>query len=524
MDGYNASFDQQQMTVSEPLPPAYNQSVAVRGVDKEIRNKITSTEEPISESVKDYNPVANKYNIYDDIPRMKKTELPPVVLPSDPGLFESYLAPLVVILNSIPALRNVLLRHTYFNYGFKPNWWNRERMFDSNQLPMEYQRLLAMFSESSNRAFSSIYNLTLASNKLVTEDIENGSEYINFILKSVFQSFSKANSSLEPELKSLLEFTLSTNPTDPTSDTDYYVIPVSSSVIKPDLYDNISTIFWGENFENFTSFKLNSLCDVMTFSIDSSGQAIDNGLNLKNTFYPQIYSKEHAYIIGEKYDKINDLSSQYEANLEAIQDTMIFQGKKISSILGMASGYLRSVGASMGSEANGFSEGDKILAAGQTVESINEHITKRRDDLKETNETFPDRINTLKELMADPEEIIKEHDLEPWLLSGVVLGPTEYYYKNSESEWTHVSVDQETCRDYKVENISFETLQSDVKGATCVDFDTLVLLTYVRQSVWEKREVDELSPALKDFVEADNENLQQVLNAYEGQAIIPEIE
>lgn len=527
MDGYTVSYDHQSADSQVTLPPAYDESVVIPGMDEEITDKISDNLITPNEPFKEYNPIANKYSIYDDIPRTKRGEDgSAVVLPSSTGLYDSYLAPLVVILNNIPILRNLLLKHQYFSYGFKPNWWNKEKMFDSNQFPMELQRLLIMLSDESQRAFSSTYNLSMATNKLASEDIESGPDYMNFIVNSIVKTFSKANTDLESGLKQLLEVTLSTTEGDEGQNMKYYVIPLQSGDLKSDLYEDISTVFWGSNLQNFNHFKLETLSDIITIPIDTEGQSIEHGFDLLDEFYPQVFSKEHSYIIGEKYDKVNQLATDYESNLQSIQDMRVFQGKKISSILSMAGDYLQTVGESLGTgDAGGFGEGDKASAAGQSIKAVNDHITKYREELQETNEGYTDRLRTLRELMANPAEIVREHvELEPWILTGVVLSPTDYYYKTTEDEWVRVQIDQETCKDYQVEKVDFQTLHHEVRGSTCIDFDSMLVLTYVKRSVWENNEIVKLSGTQQDFLTMDNSSLNEMVKVYEGQSVIPQLE
>lgn len=522
VDVTNGNKVDQMPQLPQRAPPGYSETaaspsnaVAIPELGPEITAHIEEYN-PISsstgEQIKEYNPNANKYNIFEDIPRTRRRDDPFVIFPSAPNMFDSYLPPLITLLNNVPLLRNTLLKHQYFSYPYTKNWWNRSK--DNNPFPMELQKLLAMFGPESHRAFASCFNLNNQLNKLLTEEIETGSLFDNFILNQIYSSFGKINPDLCKPLKTLLQWSF-------LNKESYYVIPIEDSNLSNKLYDNIHNTLWGVDLENFHNNKLETINDVTTICIDSNGNSINDGLDLLEEIYPQIYTKQFEHVIGGYLSQVEDIKEKYHSNNNAMQSSRIFQGKKVDNILNMASEYLRDTGKTEGInpiEGESLSESDKLLAAGQYIESIKAHLEAKRQYLEQETNSLPDKVSTLKRLIYNPQEIALEHRLEPWVITGVIVSPNEYFYRNNNDDdrWTHIQIDPETCKDFEVEMVDFEYVYNEVRATTRVDFDQTMVMMYVRQSVWEKKEIDPLNSNLAAFVEEDNIALAELIAADEN--------
>ncbi|GMM30243.1 hypothetical protein DAMA08_029880 [Martiniozyma asiatica (nom. inval.)] len=454
----------------------------------------------------------NKYDIYSDVPSFSRDENnSPVILPLMPDMFESYMAPLIIILGNIPDFRNLLMKVEFKEYGFKPNWWNKEKVLEETSIPLEIQRLFSFMSDSSDRAFASIYNLVEASKKHVTTDIERGSEYISFFFELIIKQFSLNNPDLFEILGDYLNIHIESYPE------SYPGCPIDKDVRSNDLYKSVHALLWKWSFEYIDQLHITKLPLILNFDLEWEGEPIEGGFNLREKIYPQIYTAEYKILIKNILDQMKILNSEYGLYDQAILDTRVFQGKSIDSFLNSSIEHLsitvnENAVTDSNPNLNEITMDDKYNAAKQSLNMIKERLASVGDNLKENKEFDKMKYENMQNRLFEVESLFQDANisLEPWILSGLIITPENFYFYNvQEKVWIHVLIDEDTCKDFRTEKVTFETVKNDLNQVTREGIDSTIFLTYVKESTWKKTEYDMLNGKLRQFIEEDNDYLEE---------------
>lgn len=512
-------------------------------LDTEIREKLTSslnqynpaiesTADAEQISVDDY--MSNKSDFYTEISKMvrKQNEFG-VLLPLRSDLFESYLAAFLMVLSQIPKFSNLILKHEFLLLGYKPNWWNREKCSDNPLLLQEVQRLIAFLNGNSNRSFASLFNIINCANKLVNEEIESVSDFQNFIMGNIVTSVSSIDPSSKKPLEDMFKVVGGYNTDVSSGEEEYYNIPITNDDLCPDLYQTIHRQFFQDDNDSFSDrIFLHTLPDVLTIVFEPGMNNLAGGFKVEEKFYPQIYSLEHSDILLKVDNELQSIKlRQRDLNQETFQ-LRAFNGKSVQRLLAETSKHLKSESIKFGEEELEFeeqggesgkkgnlnvcSEKDKYSAAGQSIEMILSHVG---DVLKRSTE----EIKTLNErtaiLQASKYNIDKLLDstakatFEPWVLTGVILNPVQFYYREKKSnDWVGISISFETCKSYTTSRLSFDDIQSLAKKYTEYDFGEGMVLVYVRESVFYTGEFSPLNHTLQSFIDKDNAKLKEQMD------------
>lgn len=512
-------------------------------LDTEIREKLASSLNQYNTefdtvidseqiSIDDY--MSNRVDFYTDISKMvrKKNDVG-VLLPLRSDLFESYLAPFLMVLAQIPKFSNLILKHEFLVFGYKPNWWNREKCSDNPLLIQEIQRLIAFLNGNSNRSFASLFNLINCTNKLVSEEIESVSDFQNFIMSNILSSVGSIDSSLKEPLENMFKVVGGYNTDESSREDEFYNIPITNDDICVDLYQTIHRQFFQDDNDSFADrIFLLKLPEVLTIVFEPGMNNLTGGFRVEEKFYPQIYSYEHRDILLKVIDELQSIKlRQRDLNQKTFQ-LRAFNGKSVHKLLSESSKHLQSESLKFAEEEkvfdrqgldddaahnpNACSEKDKYAAAGQGIEMVSSHVNDLLSKCAEESKRLDERAAVLQASKYDIDKLldpVTKSKFEPWILIGVILNPVQFYYREKKGNiWIGVNISNETCKSYSTSQLTFDDIQSLTKKYTEHDFGEGMVLVYARESVFYQGDFSPLNNTLQTFINKDNEKLKEQMD------------
>lgn len=512
-------------------------------LDTEIREKLASSLNQYNTefdtvidseqiSIDDY--MSNRVDFYTDISKMvrKKNDVG-VLLPLRSDLFESYLAPFLMVLAQIPTFSNLILKHEFLVFGYKPNWWNREKCSDNPLLIQEVQRLIAFLNGNSNRSFASLFNLINCTNKLVSEEIESVSDFQNFIMSNILSSVGSIDSSLKEPLENMFKVVGGYNTDESSREDEFYNIPITNDDICVDLYQTIHRQFFQDDNDSFADrIFLLKLPEVLTIVFEPGMNNLTGGFRVEEKFYPQIYSYEHRDILLKVIDELQSIKlRQRDLNQKTFQ-LRAFNGKSVHKLLSESSKHLQSESLKFAEEEkvfdrqgldddaannpNACSEKDKYAAAGQGIEMVSSHVNDLLSKCAEESKRLDERAAVLQASKYDIDKLldpVTKSKFEPWILIGVILNPVQFYYREKKGNiWIGVNISNETCKSYSTSQLTFDDIQSLTKKYTEHDFGEGMVLVYARESVFYQGDFSPLNNTLQTFINKDNEKLKEQMD------------
>lgn len=512
-------------------------------LDTEIREKLASSLNQYNTefdtvidseqiSIDDY--MSNRVDFYADISKMvrKKNDVG-VLLPLRSDLFESYLTPFLMVLAQIPKFSNLILKHEFLVFGYKPNWWNREKCSDNPLLIQEVQRLIAFLNGNSNRSFASLFNLINCTNKLVSEEIESVSDFQNFIMSNILSSVGSIDSSLKEPLENMFKVVGGYNTDESSREDEFYNIPITNDDICVDLYQTIHRQFFQDDNDSFADrIFLLKLPEVLTIVFEPGMNNLTGGFRVEEKFYPQIYSYEHRDILLKVIDELQSIKlRQRDLNQKTFQ-LRAFNGKSVHKLLSESSKHLQLESLKFAEEEkvfdrqgldddaannpNACSEKDKYAAAGQGIEMVSSHVNDLLSKCAEESKRLDERAAVLQASKYDIDKLldpVTKSKFEPWILIGVILNPVQFYYREKKGNiWIGVNISNETCKSYSTSQLTFDDIQSLTKKYTEHDFGEGMVLVYARESVFYQGDFSPLNNTLQTFINKDNEKLKEQMD------------
>lgn len=519
-------------------------------IDQDIQNRVTHTLNQVQGDSKDFGSLsevykANKVDFFTDLPKTKReTGEDGVLLPLNSALFESYLAPLLMICSQIPQFNNAILRHQYFTFPTSPNWWNKEEASRNLLIVQELQRLVAFLNGSSNRAFASLFNLTRVIGNLANEEFESLSDFHNFFNKEVGYFLSMINPQYQNAWNDLFKMVIvqksayeeddDTGNGKREEDTHtYFNIPVLDNdglFNISNIYEVLNITFTVNAYDQSPKIYLQKPPGVITVVFESGSDNLQTGFKLDRIFYPQIYTYEHRNILKNVDIEIERCKLRQRELTRNSFHLRAFNGKSVRKFLTETKTHLANQSVMIGVEeeklkldsgieenTNTISEKDKYAAAAQSLNLLSSHIGEglRKNDQEMAMLTT--KIGILESSKFNIDQLLNEQQkstFEAWILTGVVLTCTQFYYLNKKSSdtWTGVTINGETCKSYEKTRLQFRDVQDIVKQYSLTEFGEGMVLVYAKESTFYSDAFEPLNPVLQKFVSDDNERLQQQLD------------
>ncbi len=516
-----------------PVPPRQNRPIHIEDIQHRSQSEVSLSDSgylPDSETYKYQQQlqVEPEYSIYEDLTKYQKPDdAPSLLMPVRNGVLESYLNPFLTVLHSIPAFRKAVYNQTFETLGFHPRWYKGEpvnvpdgtsikvKNGETHDLKflLEVQRIFAFLDGDSGRYFASMNNFIRSFPKIAQKkfgSIDNIYEayavFYNVLASQLDVSGSgNALSFFESELEDLAD-----------ANKKFGMFHVEAEELKGDLYSTLHSILWGDDLDN--QQFLSKLSDVMTMSFEPSYDEtiISKGVLISEKFYPQIYTTDFKETISELLEERNSFDKKKRLISRELLNLRAFNGKHVSSILSTSIEFLTS-------ELKNLNEEDKELAdAVKDLESI-------KADNHEKIISLTDKQNTLQDEKAkinpyDVNAIFKRHGSvpEPYLLTGVILSNNEFYFlrkvkedlidlEQNQNQWIRVLYEPKYGNDLRCSVSSFEEVQRVVHATTQGQYETSLVLIYVKESTWTTEVEYEVPESVTNFIAKDKLELEKSL-------------
>lgn len=481
--------------------------------------------------------------------QLREADVPPLLLPCSEAL---YIAPLLVILHAIPLGRKSLLnvgKDLVQDYGFDPNWWDGafidlpepsafrpENSYE--RMMIETQRLCAFLDGNSRRPFASIRNLAcLAPVETSLTSLRGASADDNPVGRFLqdLTTFWGRGSELARTYEALAK----------TPDNESYqsftnLIAEVTVTLENSLYGLIDDLIWPP--PHGSEAYLEDLADIVTITIKRDDGMSGTGITLPSVWYPDRYTKDVLPLIrilqARKKEMLKEIA---ELQTEKFQMANT-KGKDTSKLLQLTADFLASELKTKDSSDS--SQSEETLKALEDIERMQKLFEKEKLELQEKISSLQKRIEFESSLLKGPDspgtkDLFPDLELpvlRPYLLSGVIISPTEYCFKYSTDSLPSSSEDliDLTADDdessasgapqttwYRVKSFSNGPLGKPITEQEVLELAKVgsseyswqeVILIYANEYAWDKQKHSvALSEPLKKFISQDKRALIQAL-------------
>lgn len=277
-------------------------------------------------------------------------------------------------------------------------------------------------------------------NKLAYEQIENhNDEFFQDLVESEVESNPQNN---EQSIKQMVE-----------------CFEIDSDVRFKNIYDSFNQMFWGRNLEELGDIQINSIGDILTiYYIADNDPYYKNPIEIKNTFFPEIYSQSLVSSLQEKTNMFKVLNENKIKMTTELMNLLIFQGKKIKGFLQQVTEFIK----------------DDIIE--NDLSRIDEKLNKEKARL---NQEISDTIKQMEAYNIKNTQYLTE-GLTPYKLILVLISPTDYYYylKNV-NKWVHVTIKPNMT--FRQDYVEFEVISATIYAYSSETIMPLYLI-YCKES------------------------------------------
>jgi hypothetical protein len=375
-----------------------------------------------------------------------------------------YISQLLVILHKIPLARKALLENSgsiIKQYGFNEDWWRgyiidltdefalrSESLQSFAHMTVETQRLMAFLDGGSRRPLACIDNLAvsppLQSTLALKGDVSDINpvgrfleDLVNFWGENAPVTDIFESTAVNVEYHEMRTFT-------------NIVTEVSHSAANSGtLYDVVDELLWPYNSR--PESYLAKVSDVITLTLKREDAQSGAGIDVPLLFFPDRYTQPYIKYFSTLRERQKNNETQLSVLINKRFQAASYMGKDTSKLLKITSDYLDSLTKSKetgsdreengGSDDPSYDEFDYtgLEAAAEDMKSVMAQYTARYDGLVRDREEIQSRIdreaNLFKGDSVTDEEIFRElfhgeqcPKLRTFILSGVILSPTEYYF------------------------------------------------------------------------------------------------
>lgn len=234
------------------------------------------------------------------------------------------------------------------------------------------------------------------------------------------------------------------------SSQDLTIIEVDVDYRFSSIYDTLNELFWGKSLENLNNIIFNSVGPILTLHyIGDQDEYYQQPLHLEEVIYPDIYSKKMISTLLKKTEQFNSLNQEKVRLSNQIMHLLIFQGKKINTILNQTKEFIKDEGVT------------------GKLENLTTQLADERVKLNE------EISNTIKEIdqnnIKNPQNLMDE-SMTPYRLLAVIIDEFNYfYYWKQALKWVHVVINSEL--EFRQQLYTFpevKDLVSQISGSTLI--------------------------------------------------------
>lgn len=520
-------------------PPSYNNNTSVGAssyinmdkqisIDQDIRDKIAGSLTQVetnstSDSDTSDEEELTMEDVYTNIDKMiRRDGEMGVILPLRASILESYLSPLLMIFSQVPKFSNLMLKHEYLKFPYKPNWWNREQCSIDLPLIQEIERLVAFLRDDSNRAFASLYNLIHSINKLNDKEIETINEFLAFSLNQVSLFLGSINGDYQATFDSMFRMVCV-----PDDDIDQehqiFAIPIVQENITSNVHDTIGNRLVEREREHYGEVTrriyFKTLPDIVNVVFEPGMNIPSSGMNIEEKLYLQMYTLENKDILTSYDDEIRQIKARQRELTQKQFKMSAFSGKSVRKFLDDARRHLSTESTRIGIEESSLMDGevefpvkDKYLGAAQNIEIIADSIKKSLKEIESEFRALNAKLVELRDNQFSLDKVSQERKdtFEAHILTGVIVSSTQFFLRSRKTGgWKAIVIDDETCKMYKVFDITFEEILEIINEYVQDGFSDGLVLTYVEEDVFAQGEFEPLNNSLKEFIKKDNAKLKE---------------
>lgn len=520
-----------------PVPPRQNRPVHIEDIQYQSQSPVSTSDSSYLKEHENYryqyqtqqpkHTPEPEYSIYDDPTKYQRPEdVPPLLMPVRNGVLESYLNPFLTILHEIPAFRKAIYHHQFETLGFHPRWYKGElvnvpdgttiKVKDGEthdlRFLLEVQRIFGFLDGDSQRFFSSINNFIRSFPNFAKKEFA--------AIDNIYDAYSVFYKVLCSQLgttgvENSLSFFESKLEDGTTENREFGMFHVEAEELKGDLYSTLHNILWGDDLEN--QQVLSQLSDVMTMSFEPSydESIISKGVIISETFYPQIYTSEFEEEITQLLKERHEIDLERRKISKELMNLRAYNGKHVSAILSTSIEFIAS-------ELEDSAEDVKLAAALEDLRSIKVNNNEKVIDLTEQQNLLLDKKAEINPY--DVNVILERHGKvpEPYLLIGAIVSNNEFYFlrklqedlidmgENNE-QWVRIVYEPKSGNDLRCSVSDFEDVARVVHATTQGQYETSMVLIYVKESTWKTQVEYEVPQAVQNFISKDRLELERSL-------------
>lgn len=478
------------------------------------------------EELTQYSHIERVESIFEDPSKFKNANAPNIITPVNVNFLENYFIYLVVIFHEIPALRNLLLSKGFELYGYRPNWWKDEivsvssnvlRVTNSEEnlkLLLEIQRLVAFLDgKISERLFACAKTFVRAIPSHIFNVLEKDS--VNDVIPVFYQTVMDQVKVLTNSDDKFHEIFESSTVQDGITTTGS-IFQIEADYVRANIYETFHSLFWKSNFQNLGATYFDSLSDIITVAYHELPEDFTfSGLVLEEEFYPQIYTKKYNAFLKKVVNEQVELVRKIQ-DISRLNNSLVsFQGKRINSLLEDSAGYLESV----------YNEGEdkKVSDALNELKSLHSSIQSKKADLAAKCQELEIAgsemdIYNIGSILSQFQNLNKEDEELPYLLTGIIVSESEFYYRLNETnskfpnQWVHMKYDGDPrITSFSAEAVPFKQIRRQIKYYSIGELEDSLVLLYTNKALLTVKNSDPIPSALAEFLQKDNEQLNLVL-------------
>ncbi|ANB10915.1 hypothetical protein AWJ20_3709 [Sugiyamaella lignohabitans] len=376
----------------------------------------------------------------------------PIVLPADDAI---YIAPLMMIIHSIPLGRKALLNggvDLVPDYGFDPLWWLGEKLIDlqdgpihnRERLMIEIQRYTAFLDGESRRPCALIAGVISEAgpraSKLILKSNSQDEKPIGRFLQDLVKFWGP-----DSEFANVFQSTAMQERPSSFEEEDGEVIQKFTNLVtdvtvalQQSIYDFIDDLMSADGGAPTTFIK--DISDIVNITIKRDDGNSGTGIEIPAIWYPDRYSEEYFECVNLLHRRRTEFRKQLtDLNARRLEISST-KGKDISKLLNISYDYIKEISEKASDEdKENFSLVEKELADVKNLykhrkESIVEQVTQ-------TQQIMLREANLFKGLLSDEDkkylaEIYPAAQslpaMRPYRLRGLIISPTEFCFLRSQ--------------------------------------------------------------------------------------------
>lgn len=429
----------------------------------------------------------------------------PAIILQKSCFLENYYIPILTMLSCVEKFQEACLKPLEHNAqiewndqenSYKVVFNETEKMSDVSDYTFcaYLQIYLGFLNRLSERAYMSADGLIKNLPSNVREVLQDGIERVDEFVPKLYECLCSTISNVHGESTNVNDlFKSSVESANDEVINNIFTIDVDSEYFARTIYESFNELFWGADLEMLGNVRLIKGAEILTVLFVSEEEAYNTtSFALEEIFYPEIYSSKYADLLIKMNRAKEALHLERGEISKEIMRLNSFDGKRIKGLLDSTISYL-----------SGRQRETKDL------EGINDTIAETKDMLTKKLTAINEQYALLDVRSVDNVlEFIKKSGMDPpsaYLLIGVVLSDTDFYYRSRSGSWVHQKGSYSARNELvliSVDEIDFTSIQQHLSSYT-KSLSRPFLLIYAHETLLGKSETNG-NEFVNAFFEHDN--------------------